>query len=180
MESGIDLIASAGTLNALGVNHHRAVKIGIGETKVVGSYKVMAIKTKHDCADPVGFLIHQKEMGLMLFATDTYYLENTFEGLNNVFIECNYAKDILYKNAELGIIDNNLKNRTIRSHFELENVKSFLKANDLSGVKNIVLLHLSDKNSDEVRFKKEIEELTGKNVIIADKGVEVDLNLFPF
>ena len=72
----------------------------------------MAFKTKHDCADPVGFLIHHKEMGLMLFATDTYYLEYNFEGLNHIFIECNYAKDILYKNVNDGIITNKLKNRT--------------------------------------------------------------------
>ena len=27
---------------------------------------------------------------------------------------------------------------------------------------------------------EEIEELTGKNVVVADNGVEIDLNLFSF
>lgn len=55
-----------------------------------------------------------------------------------------------------------------------------MKANDLSSVRNICLLHLSDRNSDAERFKKEFEEFTSKNVVIADKDVEIDLNLFPF
>jgi len=140
----------------------------------------MAFDTKHDCRQPVGFLIQHKEMGLMLFATDTYYLKYNFEGLNHIFIECNYAKDILNNNVELGIINSKLKNRTPRSHFELENVKNFLKSNDISSVRNICLLHLSDRNSDAERFKKEIEQLTDKNVVIAEKDTEIDLNLVSF
>jgi phosphoribosyl 1,2-cyclic phosphodiesterase len=58
------------------------------------------------------------------------------------------------------------KKRVMRSHFSLDNVKEFLRANDLSKVKEIHLLHLSDGNSDEARFKREIQELTGKPVFI--------------
>lgn len=61
-----------------------------------------------------------------------------------------------------------LKNRLLTSHFSLENVKEFLKANDLSQVREIWLLHLSDGNSDQVRFKREIMELCGKPVYVAD------------
>ena len=45
--------------------------------------------------------------------------------------------------------------------------KELLKANDLSKVQQIWLLHLSDGNSDEKRFKREIQELTGKPTFIA-------------
>ena len=180
MNCGIDCYMSDGTKNALNPNHHRAIILGKNRIQAIGQYEIMAFSTKHDCTDPIGFLIYHKEMGLMLFATDTYYLEYIFEGLNHIFIECNYSKDILNKNVELGLINKALKDRTLKSHFELENVKGFLKVNDLSGVRNICLLHLSDRNSDDERFKKEIEELTGKNVVIADKDMEIDLNLFPF
>lgn len=180
LEAGINCYMSKGTKDKLSLNHHRAIILSEFQKISIGSYKVMAFKTKHDCADPVGFLIHHKEMGLMLFATDTYYLEYNFEGLNHIFIECNYAKDILNNNVELGIINKTLKNRTLKSHFELENVKGFLKINDISSVRNICLLHLSDRNSDAERFRREIEELTGKNVVVADNGVEIDLNLFSF
>lgn len=180
LEAGINCYMSKGTKEVLGLSHHRANILGEFAKISIGEYKVMTFDTKHDCRQPVGFLIHHPEMGLMLFATDTYYLKYNFEGLNHIFIECNYAKDILFKNVELGIINNMLKNRTLRSHFELENVKNFLKANDLNAVRNICLLHLSDKNSDVGRFKREIEELTDKSVVVAEKDTEIDLNLFSF
>ena len=56
--------------------------------------------------------------------------------------------------------------RVIDTHFALEDVKEFLKANDLSKVKEIYLIHLSDGNSDAEQFKREIQELTGKTVFI--------------
>nr|WP_312577709.1 MBL fold metallo-hydrolase [Sedimentibacter sp.] len=180
MNFGIECYMSNGTKEVLALNHHRAIILGKNQIQTIGQYEIMAFSTKHDCADPIGFLIHHREMGLMVFATDTYYLEYSFEGLNHIFIECNYSKDILNKNVELGLINKTLRDRTLKSHFELGNVKDFMKANDLSSVRNICLLHLSDRNSDAERFKKEIEEFTSKNVVIADKDVEIDLNLFPF
>ena len=85
-------------------------------------------------------------------------------------VECNYALDILQKNVTAGLVPTALKDRVLRSHFSLENVKEFLKANDLSKVQEIWLLHLSDGNSDAGRFKREIQELTGKEVYIARKN----------
>lgn len=178
--AGIDCYMSEGTKAALGLERYRIHILEKFKKVSIGSFEVMAFKTQHDCSDPVGFLIYHPEMGLTLFATDTFYIEYTFQGLNNILIECNYAKDILYKNVVDGIITKALKDRTLKSHFELENVKGFLKANDLSGVRNICLLHLSDRNSDAGRFQKEIQELTGINTTIADAGVEIDLSLYTF
>nr|DAM07018.1 MAG TPA: YycJ-like MBL-fold protein [Caudoviricetes sp.] len=180
LDAGIDCYMSEGTRKALNIEHHRLHVLPKLERTRIGSFTIMAFKTKHDCADPIGFLIYHLEMGLCLFATDTYYVEYTFENLNNILIECNYAKDILNKNVSDGIINKMLRDRTLKSHFELENVKGFMKANNLSGVRNILLLHLSDRNSGAGRFKKEIEDLTGIKTTIADKGVEIDLSLYPF
>ncbi len=180
LDSGIDCYMSKGTCDSLSLNHHRAIILGEFKKITIGSYKVMAFKTQHDCKDPVGFWIYHPEMGLTIFATDTFYVEYIFEGMNNILIECNYAKDILYKNVADGIITKTLRDRTLKSHFELENVKSFLMASNLLGVRNIGLLHLSDRNSDACRFKKEIEELTGINTTIAEQGIEIDLSLYPF
>lgn len=85
-------------------------------------------------------------------------------------VECNYAKDILYENVKRGAVPEVFKNRLLTSHFSLENVKEFLKANDLSKVQEIHLLHLSDGNSDAERFKREIMAVCGKPVYIAGGG----------
>jgi ribonuclease BN (tRNA processing enzyme) len=53
-------------------------------------------------------------------------------------------------------------------------------ANDLSKVNNIILLHLSDKNSDADRFLKDMQTATGKKVTIARPNLVMELNLNPF
>jgi phosphoribosyl 1,2-cyclic phosphodiesterase len=101
-----------------------------------------------------------------LYATDTYYIRYRFRGLTHIAVECNYSMDILRANIEAGLVEPALKKRILKSHFSLEHVKEFLKANDLSKVQEIWLLHLSDGNSDAGRFKREIQELTGKMVFV--------------
>jgi len=82
-------------------------------------------------------------------------------------VECNYSMDILRENIANGSVPVELKNRLLMTHFSLENVKDFLRANDLSKVQEIWLLHLSEGNSNAARFKREIQQLTGKPVYIA-------------
>jgi len=68
----------------------------------------------------------------------------------------------------------------LQSHFSLENIKQFLLANDLSKCQQIILLHLSDINADSERMIREIEELTGIRPKIADKGLEIELSIYPY
>ncbi|QIB26071.1 MBL fold metallo-hydrolase [Caloranaerobacter azorensis] len=180
LKAGIDIYSTKGTLKALKIDSHRSHVIEYLKPFKVGGYSILPFQTKHDCEEPVGFLIQHEDMGTLLFATDTYYLEYKFENLNHILVECNYSLDILNKNIEAGKIHPAFKNRVLQSHFEFDNVKNFLKANNLAQVANIVLLHLSNDNSDSARFKTEIEKLTGKLVHIADKGLEIDIGLYPF
>jgi len=62
----------------------------------------------------------------------------------------------------------------------LETCCDMLRANDITAVNNIVLIHLSDTNSDERMFKKEVEDLTGKNVSVAYNGMNVVMDVTPF
>ena len=123
----------------------------------------------------MGFLIQHEEIGKLLFITDSFYCKYKFNNLSHIMIECNYSMPILSQNMERGNIPNSLKNRLLKSHFSLEHVKEFLKANDLSQVKDITLIHLSDGNSNAREFKTEIERLTGIQTYIAEKGLEVEL-----
>ena len=50
-----------------------------------------------------------------------------------------------------------------------------LKANNLRGVRNIMLIHLSNDHSNAAEFKKKIEKETGIPVIIAEKDVVMRL-----
>lgn len=81
-------------------------------------------------------------------------------------IECNYDAEILEKNIEAGIIDGCRVKRLKSSHFSLQNVIEFFKAQDLSECEKIQLLHLSNENADAENFKNRIMEITGLPVEI--------------
>lgn len=169
MKAGIDCYMSEGTRTALGLSGHRVKVIQAKQQFQLGTWTILPFDTQHDAAEPLGFLLAGRAGEKLLYATDTYYCRYKFNGLTAILIECNYAPDILTANVESGAVPEALKNRLIRSHFSLPNVKEFLKANDLSKVREIHLIHLSDGNSDADRFKREIAELTGRMVFVADK-----------
>lgn len=167
MKAGIDCYLSRGTAEALWVAGHRVKIIRAREQFQLGSWTVLPFDTIHDAAEPVGFLLANRDGDKLLYLTDTAYCRYRFRGLTHIMIECNYAMDILRTNVEVGDVPVELKNRLLKSHMSLETVKGFLRANDLSRVQEIWLLHLSDGNSDAERFRREIMELTGKPVYVA-------------
>lgn len=137
----------------------------------IGTFQILPFDTEHDCPGSVGFLLYsQNTKEKLLFATDTYFVKYKFNGLTHIMIECNYAKDIAESNLENELINSFMWERIAISHFSLENLKEFFRSNDLNFVKEIYLLHLSSRNADPERFKKEIQELTGKVVWIALEG----------
>lgn len=167
LRAGIDVYASQGTIDQERIKHHRLKPIQAKKQFEIGTWKVLPFDVEHDVAEPLGFLLMNQEGEKLLFATDTYYVRYKFKGLTHIAVECNYSLDILEENIAAGIVPEIMKKRLLRSHFSLENVKEFLKANDLSKVQEIHLLHLSNNNSDEKLFKEEIQTLTGKPVYIA-------------
>ena len=179
--AGIDVYCSSGTADAIKITGHRLNRISALKQFNVGSFTILPFKTEHDCAEPLGFLIvHQVTGEKLVFATDTFYVRHLFNKPNYIMVECNYCLDILNANVEAGIVAEALKNRLIQSHFSLDNVKEFLKANVTSDTRKVILMHLSDDNSDAARMKREIEELTGIDTVVADAGMEIEMELFPF
>ena len=161
------------------VNMYGGIAMEHMKTFKIGQYKIMPFELKHDV--PIfGFLISHPEAGKILFCTDTYYVPYKFKGLNHILIEVNYSKQILRDNINKGSIHPVQAKRVLSSHMELQTTKNMLKANDLSQVVNIVLLHLSDSNSNARLFKKEIEAATGKMAYIANKGLEISLTKHGF
>lgn len=167
LKAGINTYMSAGTKEAVELEHHRIKPVEAHKAFKVGTWLILPFDVEHDVNEPYGFLLINKQGEKLLFATDTFYIKYKFTGLTHLLIECNYSIDILNENIASGRVHKGMKKRLLRSHFSLENVKEFLKANDLSKVQEIHLLHLSNNNSDETRFKKEIQELTGKVVYVA-------------
>jgi phosphoribosyl 1,2-cyclic phosphodiesterase len=167
LKAGINVYASQGTIGAINITNHHLKSVRAKQSFQIGTWMVMPFDVQHDVSEPMGYLLANQSGEKLLFATDTYYIRYRFPGLTHIMVEANFSQEILNENIASGRVPAVMKKRLMKSHFSLENVKGFLKANDLSKLQEIWLLHLSDNNSDEQLFKKEIAEVTGKLVIIA-------------
>jgi phosphoribosyl 1,2-cyclic phosphodiesterase len=184
MWAGITAVMSDGTAKALNAYEHmfyRAQAVKSGQQFTIEDFIIVAFDTEHDAVEPLGYLIQYKPTKeKLLFLTDSYYSKYTFKSLNYIMLECNYIKETLDANIAAGYVDERMKPRLLQSHFSLEHVKEFLQANDLSQCREIILLHLSSQNSDASQMVKEIKELTGITSKIAEPGLAVELELYPY
>lgn len=164
---GIDVYTGKGTIDKLELEGHRFKAVKDKEQFTIGSFNILAFSTQHDAAEPLGFLIQDSISGeKFLFATDTYYIKYKFKKLNYMALECNYSEEILQENTDTGKINEYLAERIRRSHFSLENVLEFLKANDISKLEKLYLIHLSESNADGELFRERISEVYRGEIII--------------
>lgn len=162
----IECYCSKGTAEALKLQHHRLHIVKAGEQFSIGDWQILPFEAQHDAAEPLCFLIKNGDDKL-LFATDTYYIKHRFNGLTDVLIECNYDMEALNKNIEAGSVSDTRKKRILYSHMNLDTCKGFFLANDLSQLRSIKLIHVSNDNGVVDKFKQEIEAITGIPVTIA-------------
>lgn len=177
MSNGINCYMSKETAQEIGIeNHHRVIEMEAKRSYSIGGFTVMPFDLKHDVRC-FGFLIFHKDMGKTCFITDTYYIPYKFPGMNNVIVEANYSQDIVDRK----IADKKfLRDRILQSHMEISTTIEFLQANDLSDTNKIILIHLSDSNSDAKLFQDTVEMVTQKETYVADAGSEIDISLNPF
>lgn len=140
----------------------------------VGTFGVQSFSLVHD-VPCYGFYITHPEMGSLVYVTDTEYVRWRFKGVNHILCEANY--DMQFVNRD----EPNYEHR-LRGHMSLDTALKFISTNDNPALRNVVLIHLSDKSGDPVLFKQKTEETIkyGANVYVACKGLEVDMNLCPF
>lgn len=142
-----------------------------GRKTSIGGFKIQPIPLQHS-VQCFGFLVEHDEFGRLVFATDCSSFPYLIKNVNHFLIECNWSEDVL--------IDNMCNNEEMRSrheqHLELENTVMALSANYSSSLQTILLLHLSNGNSNAEMFKNRVkEELGFFNVHIAEKGLTLQL-----
>lgn len=178
---GINVYASAGTFKKQNLKGHRFHIVKALKQFEIGNFIILPFDTQHDAAEPLGFLIQYKLTGeKLLYATDTYYIKYKFNRLNYLLLECNYNQEIVKENVRNGIINKTRYTRLLESHFSLDNVLKFLASNDLRYVKNIILCHLSDTNSNQMIMQNKVREQTKIETTIARPGLNIELKLYPF
>ena len=167
-KSGVDLYTGGGTIDALNLTGHRihAVK-SLAEFRL-GSFKILPFDVEHDAPEPLGFLCTSTATGdKLLYFTDTYFIRYRFQGLTHIMCECNHSAELIRDSASGGAVNTKLAVRVVGSHMSLEHLLGFLRANDLSRVRQIYLLHMSRDNADPEHFKEVVARETGTEVYIA-------------
>ena len=164
---GIDIYISSGAAEASGLFGHRIHRVSPLETFTVGTLEILPFDVQHDTPDPLGFFINSKLTGeRLLHFTDTYYLKYTFPGITHIMSECNHSKEGIHDSIAAGRITPELAARLVKSHMSIDRLEEMLKANDLSKLRQIYLLHLSENNSRPEEFKQRIAALTGTEVYL--------------
>lgn len=132
----------------------------------VGSFRVKAFELEHDVMN-YGYIIDTLDDERLVYITDTFYVKYRIPRMTHLMIEANYSYEILERVAHKDESVFRRMRRLLQSHMSLDTVVQFLQANDLSRLKHIYLIHMSDTNGDERLFKRRIMEVTGIPVTIA-------------
>ena len=114
-----------------------------------------------------GFLIIHKEMGRMLYITDTELIKWRFKDINHILLGVNYDKELVDS-------ENQSKNNHIfRGHLEIGTACDFVSANNSSTLQNVIMCHLSSENADSDSFIEKMKKVACvANVDVSERNKE--------
>ncbi len=172
MDAGIDVFASAGTFEALGIGLDTRRALLIKDKTVISccsGFKIRAFATNHDAAEPLGFII-KCDGEFLLFATDTSYITQRFTWpFSIIAIGCSYNKAYLAKRVKSGDIHEEVAKRLLTSHMEEQETMRYVQQFcDISKCREIHLLHMSADNINKDRIKAEFEKKLFINTVTVE------------
>lgn len=179
VKAGIPTLAPPETFKRRNIKSNLAIEAYHQLEYKIGGFTIKPFDVEHD-VKTLGYLIYHEKIGKVLFITDTSSVDYRFKGLNNIIIEANHSHEIIDENVKSGIIPHMLGERIKQSHMSIDSCVSFLDSIDRAELNNIVLIHLSDTNSNEELFKQTVLDETGNTVHIAKDGLDINFNKKPF
>ncbi|WP_461467089.1 MBL fold metallo-hydrolase [Parvimonas micra] len=172
IKNSINVYATKGTFDALNIASHRAKILQKNndteyKTVILNDLVVKPFYSIHDAKEPVSFYVKNlKTKESLLFVTDTAYMPYKIPNVDILMVECNYVKSVIDGNVKNDSLNINLRNRIVKNHMSLETLLTALKQANLSNLKKIYVLHLSDANSEEKVILEAIQRQTGTIVEI--------------
>ena len=110
-----------------------------------------------------GFLITHKEMGRMLYITDTNLIKWRFKSINHILLGVNYDKDLIDNEDSAKV------NHVYRGHMSIDTACDFVKSNNSKDLKNVIMCHLSKNNADKDLFIDKMKStVPNANVDVAE------------
>lgn len=112
-----------------------------------------------------GFLIMHKEMGRMLYITDTAIVKWRFKNINHILLGVNYDRNMIYPDNE------GKKNHIFGGHLEIGTACEFVRANNSDSLQNVIMCHLSADNADSDKFIERMKKACPTaNVYVAGRN----------
>lgn len=137
----------------------------------IGGFYVTPLEVEHNVPN-FAYIIEHEEIGKLVFCTDLTHFQYKIKGVNHLLIESNYSEEIVINH----LCDNEVIRSMSENHMEINETINAIRNNISSNLNTIILCHLSDGQSDERLFKKMVLDEFGIMPIVADKGVEVEIN----
>lgn len=110
-----------------------------------------------------GFLITHKEMGRMIYATDTELIKWKFKSINHILLGVNYDKDLIDNEDSAKV------NHVYRGHMSIDTACDFVKSNNSKNLQNVIMCHLSKNNADKDLFIDKMKStVPNANVDVAE------------
>lgn len=137
----------------------------------IGSFKVVPLPLTHN-VENYGYMVFHEKLGRLVYAVDCVEFPYNLKDVAHWLIEANHDEEIIFDN----LLESDYSRSASENHLNILQVVDALSRNKCLSMKNIVLCHLSDSNSNAEKFKRTIEEEIGiENVYIASKGQVVEL-----
>lgn len=163
---GVPLYTSKGTATALGISESRYNRIKQSDMITIGSVKIVPFNVVHNAHEPLGFLIYSNNVRT-LFATDCNKIPVNVRMVDNYIIEANHCTSLM----EGSFVDKQAYN----NHMSIDSSIDFINEQREGDVKQVVLIHLSERNANSDYFKTKMEEATGIPTIVATKDKIIKL-----
>lgn len=171
---GIHVFGTEGVGKRKSIRHSWFHVCQPGRLLRLGGFTVMPMHTPHD-VPCLAYVIRHADMGTLLFATDTPYLEFSVNGVNHVMLEADYEPAVLKANLESGAIDRKRRDRVVLNHMSLPTALETIAALDDGHLRSVTLVHLSAMNASPRAFELIAREETGLPVRCARKGLVVEM-----
>lgn len=136
----------------------------------IGRFSVQCLEVIHD-VPCYSYIIDCPDDIRVLFITDTCDFRYRVKGVHCLMVEANYDEDVILDNA----VQNVWSRSASSNHLSIDQAIDIIKRHDTVDLQDIILLHLSDGNSDSDKFKRMVKKEIGYESVIADKGVVVEL-----
>ena len=157
------------TAKALGAKGYNIKHYTPNKALNLGTFTILPIAAQHDVPCCYFDIYSTETQERVLFVTDTATVSKIAFNTHYAMIECNYILETLNEAVDKGVLNSAARNRVLSSHMGLHTTESILRGLNPNTLKEVHILHISNRHGDAETIKKNIMRLTGKPVYIAEE-----------